>query len=457
MVCVDVTLVKKEDETGTQKKKPGRKPSTTEPNSKRKAQNRAAQRAFRERKERYITALETRVKELEEGTDSEKDLLKQENQTLKALIQKLETENYYLKGLSFTFEGPKLQNLPTMTTTNANPVRLSSPTDSATSPNAPSDSHSMNSILQLPSSPESSASSGNNRSKPDVPQINTTTVEDQQADVFNFLPDGGLDLLSPTTSGALPELLPSPLPQSAISSANTSTVVSPTSPSFFQNNSTEQADSSATNSLLPSGPVTFGAIPSSTTDNSNGALSSGVCEFRQADFTTYRTNPIISTSTNGTMPFSSTFTNPFVPGLMDEDLEELLNMPTGQTTQMSTSSSTTLNASTSSSTSGSTANVGSTSASVDCKEAIHMVTPHLQKPSDVIDYLPSMKPSPNDGATESNWKNQVKSYLDANLLDLEDLCEAMTMKATCEEKRRYVSERVQEKLRGVSDSLDMSQ
>ncbi|CAJ0635791.1 6222_t:CDS:2 [Entrophospora sp. SA101] len=40
------------------KKKPGRKPSTNTAISKRKAQNRAAQRAFRERKDRYVKDLE---------------------------------------------------------------------------------------------------------------------------------------------------------------------------------------------------------------------------------------------------------------------------------------------------------------------------------------------------------------------------------------------------------------
>ncbi|PHH61370.1 hypothetical protein CDD81_448 [Ophiocordyceps australis] len=46
-------------------KKPGRKPLTSEPTSKRKAQNRAAQRAFRERKEKHLKDLETKVHELE--------------------------------------------------------------------------------------------------------------------------------------------------------------------------------------------------------------------------------------------------------------------------------------------------------------------------------------------------------------------------------------------------------
>ncbi|KAG0286107.1 DNA-binding transcription factor yap1 [Linnemannia gamsii] len=88
-------------------KKAGRKPLTTEPTTKRKAQNRAAQRAFRERKEKYVKSLEDRIKELEDlnpGKDDTK--LAEENMNLKVLVQKLETENYFLKEQSFNFDFP---------------------------------------------------------------------------------------------------------------------------------------------------------------------------------------------------------------------------------------------------------------------------------------------------------------------------------------------------------------
>ncbi|KAG0094280.1 DNA-binding transcription factor yap1 [Podila epicladia] len=88
-------------------KKAGRKPLTTEPTNKRKAQNRAAQRAFRERKERYVKSLEDRIKELEELNPGRSDSkLAEENMNLKVLVQKLETENYFLKEQSFTFDFP---------------------------------------------------------------------------------------------------------------------------------------------------------------------------------------------------------------------------------------------------------------------------------------------------------------------------------------------------------------
>ncbi|KAF9145170.1 DNA-binding transcription factor yap1 [Linnemannia schmuckeri] len=91
-------------------KKAGRKPLTTEPTNKRKAQNRAAQRAFRDRKERYVKSLEDRIKELEELNPGKTDSkLAEENLNLKVLVQKLETENYFLKEQAFTFDFPIAQ------------------------------------------------------------------------------------------------------------------------------------------------------------------------------------------------------------------------------------------------------------------------------------------------------------------------------------------------------------
>ncbi|KAF9876263.1 transcription factor PAP1 [Colletotrichum karsti] len=69
-------------------KKPGRKPLTSEPSSKRKAQNRAAQRAFRERKEKHLKDLETKVEELEKASKDASS----ENSILKAQIEKMTGE-----------------------------------------------------------------------------------------------------------------------------------------------------------------------------------------------------------------------------------------------------------------------------------------------------------------------------------------------------------------------------
>lgn len=96
-------------------KKPGRKPLTSEPTSvskshnipskktstdtkqKRKAQNRAAQRAFRERKEKHLKDLETKVGELEKTSES----ANHENGLLRAQVERLQIElREYRKRLS---------------------------------------------------------------------------------------------------------------------------------------------------------------------------------------------------------------------------------------------------------------------------------------------------------------------------------------------------------------------
>jgi len=62
----------------------------------RKAQNRAAQRAFRERKERHVKELETQLSDLRNTTTS----LATDNQRLKLLLQKAMTENEMLRATS---------------------------------------------------------------------------------------------------------------------------------------------------------------------------------------------------------------------------------------------------------------------------------------------------------------------------------------------------------------------
>jgi len=102
-------------------KKPGRKPLTSEPTSvsstpvlrdqqhangfalkKRKAQNRAAQRAFRERKERHLKDLEIKVEDLEKASES----ANHENGLLRAQVEQLHAElQGYRKSLSLNGSG----------------------------------------------------------------------------------------------------------------------------------------------------------------------------------------------------------------------------------------------------------------------------------------------------------------------------------------------------------------
>ncbi|OBZ85906.1 hypothetical protein A0J61_06045 [Choanephora cucurbitarum] len=81
------------------RKKPGRKPNPASP-ALRKAQNRAAQRAFRERKERHMRELEIAIKQIRE----QRDKLHTENEQLKADQEILRSENWYLKGIVLTLQ-----------------------------------------------------------------------------------------------------------------------------------------------------------------------------------------------------------------------------------------------------------------------------------------------------------------------------------------------------------------
>ncbi|KAJ4359485.1 DNA-binding transcription factor yap1 [Didymosphaeria variabile] len=94
-----------------QAKKPGRKPLTSEPTTKRKAQNRAAQRAFRERKEKHLKDLETKVAELEKASDS----ANHENGLLRAQVQRLQMElREYRKRLSLNSSSGSNNRSPSM-------------------------------------------------------------------------------------------------------------------------------------------------------------------------------------------------------------------------------------------------------------------------------------------------------------------------------------------------------
>ncbi|KAI0706206.1 hypothetical protein BC835DRAFT_1313058 [Cytidiella melzeri] len=75
---------------------------------KRKEQNRAAQRAFRERKEKHVKDLEDKVAALE----AKNQVASSENENLRDLLSRLQSENMALKQAAFTFSVPKPNNAP---------------------------------------------------------------------------------------------------------------------------------------------------------------------------------------------------------------------------------------------------------------------------------------------------------------------------------------------------------
>ncbi|KAI9273026.1 hypothetical protein BDA99DRAFT_499803 [Phascolomyces articulosus] len=81
------------------RKKPGRKPNPASP-ALRKAQNRAAQRAFRERKERHLRDLENTIRTLRDQRNS----AAKELATVKSKLDGCKAENWYLRGVVLTLQ-----------------------------------------------------------------------------------------------------------------------------------------------------------------------------------------------------------------------------------------------------------------------------------------------------------------------------------------------------------------
>ena len=220
-------------------KKPGRKPLTSEPTSvgstysdrghpltlaqKRKAQNRAAQRNFRERKEKHLKDLETKVEDLEKASDS----ANHENGLLRAQVERLQVElKEYRKRLSwvssnnpartqqsttnfgsqmknaapynsdFQFEFPKFGDLPAVPSLNGN-NRGVAPTRSSTVPSTTSNgrvhSATARAALSSASPPSQSIHRGSNGGSPQQHAQSASPVS-QQPPVRN--PNDSIDSLT---------------------------------------------------------------------------------------------------------------------------------------------------------------------------------------------------------------------------------------------------------------------
>jgi len=202
-----------EQQTEPQKKKPGRKPLTNTPSSKRKAQNRAAQRAFRERKERYVKELENKIKELESVSAKSA----QENQQLKSLVEQLQAENFILKQTSFTFDFPLDKANDTTSSLDKDISELLATTPVPTPMSKTSTSSTLNLSTSYtppssnesdeePSSPSATGSVGDSDNNSEIRDISARNSPKQ---VPNSIQS------EPTTVNPLPASLHSSKPQSA--------------------------------------------------------------------------------------------------------------------------------------------------------------------------------------------------------------------------------------------------
>ncbi|KAG8910620.1 hypothetical protein FRC00_007867, partial [Tulasnella sp. 408] len=102
--------------------------------NKRKEQNRAAQRAFRERKEKHVRDLEDQVSALEQKSTAQAT----ENENLRELLGRLQNENLMLKQSAFTFnfnsaQTPRSTATPTVTNSRTTPSTATSPIEKSPS------------------------------------------------------------------------------------------------------------------------------------------------------------------------------------------------------------------------------------------------------------------------------------------------------------------------------------
>lgn len=150
-------------------KKAGRKPNVTERASKRKEQNRAAQRAFRERKEKHLQDLEDRIAELENETTtatSENDFLKDQVRKLQDELKRYQASRSSSSTVlqtpysNFTFEFPFYKDPKSETTMSSDRSSSTNSMQSTPESSEPTSLSHLGSVSSVSSSPEQNLSSG---------------------------------------------------------------------------------------------------------------------------------------------------------------------------------------------------------------------------------------------------------------------------------------------------------
>ncbi|KAL7753578.1 DNA-binding transcription factor yap1 [Sorochytrium milnesiophthora] len=484
-----------------EKKKAGRKPSTAEPSNKRKAQNRAAQRAFRERKERYIKQLETRVQELEAqpgrlgaraaSTSSEGSgatTLEEENARLRAMIHKLEAENYYLKGMSFTFDvaqpsvSSAVQDLYGNDPPDGSGLSVASSfSGTGTVPGTATSASiggfgypfgaSMNGSVGYAASAKSEMGDGSAPSQLDLlmmEAVDQTIRQSQQnaaaalATPASFSWNMSMDNTSPLAmvkDEPLGQLTSPPLTQTVASGSifsqfplATTDSPAPTSPpvdlSLLNANAILGSLSSSAPLFQPQAMsanqlFTFGttAAPSSLTTSAvvdfkthRAASPTGSTDSRS---TTNRRLPSGQMASAAVQPFSSQFTNPFFAstGLDMDDLARdgglfpqsanfggLSAVKTEPTAPMSP--------------------VRPGIPQTQCFIPDDVPTDQLTRSERHAKVFQFLESKADDTASARQWKVAISGFLGENLLNLDELCDLMAIKCTCEEKKRIIREKV---------------
>ncbi|KAF7784786.1 transcriptional regulator family: bZIP [Agaricus bisporus var. burnettii] len=269
---------------------------------KRKEQNRAAQRAFRERKEKHVKDLEDKVAELE----AKNDAAQHENENLRDLLSRLQSENVMLKQSNFTFtmSPPKSQSDPPPAPRHFSPeasiYTTSSPT--ASSMVSPDSSRAATKPTNLLDWTSLTSFDPNILSLlEETPQSQpTATSSAMDLDLFSTL-DEGPDSSSPFTT-----IASNPVFMSFASSFDTMTL--PENSSAPMNKSGNRSNSQSFNFDMNS----LGSWPTPTPpaqDTSLDDLFAGYVPNQTVDFSTFATTPSISPVTHQATVNNPAFTN----------------------------------------------------------------------------------------------------------------------------------------------------
>ncbi|RHZ64179.1 hypothetical protein Glove_326g61 [Diversispora epigaea] len=233
-----------------QRKKPGRKPNPASP-ALRKAQNRAAQRAFRERKERHLRDLENTIQSLRAYQTETVNKFHREREHLQSLITRFEIENNYFKQIVLNFECA----LNSINGNNEASTKIkNSVMRNFASLNVLNNNNNNNQVSVVSSLPPNPPTQ-----QPQQPQTPQQQLQQLQQQQLLQVPSINLTLSSPTSSS----IIPSPEP------GNLSSPVSspPSTPDSLSSNKSNRPYLIDNNLLVNSRDVKFPTSSSSPTSN----------------------------------------------------------------------------------------------------------------------------------------------------------------------------------------------
>ncbi|ORZ35932.1 hypothetical protein BCR44DRAFT_33789 [Catenaria anguillulae PL171] len=373
--------------------------AVTDTSDRRKEQNRAAQRAFRQRQANRVKELETRVKELEELTkSSDTATLQLENAQLRAMVMKLEAENHMLKGLAFA---PSVQSL----VPGFAPPSLISP------------AHGANQLQGLGVSGTPMTGIIDTNKLANIPLPHTLL---QQSDDATSRPAQTIATSNTSTPAALQAQSYNPL-----QSLFPNEVMSTTS---FGTNALEDSAMASYLDMARS----LGLAPMNPTQSPSITTPSPV---------QLATVPGFNLAASPAMLSNQSGSSDFLTSMADVNMDLVFNADAFLNFATS-SDPVDLPAVDASAQGGSNQEEEGCLNPLTATEVDTVETLRAKQRQRLYAYL---QPKPTDSTATTQWKRAVSVYVEEALIGVDELCELMTLNATCSVKRRLILERVQQR------------